>query len=172
MERLWAPWRMKYIRELIPLKKPQKCIFCEAIKSEKKREKLVLVKGKYAFIMLNLFPYNSGHLMVAPIRHVPSIELLSEEESLDLWKLTQLSVILLRKAIKPDGFNIGINIGRIAGAGVEDHVHIHVVPRWCGDTNFMPVISNTKVIPEAIYDTYDFLMKFVPEVFKDYFATL
>ncbi len=166
MERLWAPWRIKYIREVVPIKKPKKCIFCDAVSSQDLREKLVLFKSKKAFVMLNLFPYNSGHLMVAPIRHIANLEDLLEDEEVELWRLVRLSVKLLKIALKPDGFNIGINLGRVAGAGVEDHLHVHIVPRWCGDTNFMPVIGNTKVIPEAIYDTYDFLVKYVPQVFK------
>jgi len=108
---------------------------------------------------MNLYPYNTGHLMVAPLRHVPSIEDLGEEELLDLFSLVRRCLRLLRRAFKPDGFNVGINIGRVAGAGVEGHVHVHIVPRWCGDTNFMPVIASTKVIPEGIRDTYRRLMR-------------
>ena len=168
MEKLWAPWRIKYIREIIPLEKPKKCIFCHAVESKDDRKNLVLYRGKYAFIMLNLFPYNSGHLMIAPFRHVASLEDLLDSEELDLWKLMKYSVKLLKISLKPDGFNIGINLGKVAGAGVEDHLHIHIVPRWCGDTNFMPVIGNTKVIPEGIYDTYDYLSKFISTVFREY----
>jgi len=168
MERLWAPWRIKYIKKVIPIKKPEECIFCDAIKATNDREKLVLYRGVSAFVMLNLFPYNNGHLMIAPYRHVATLDDLKDEEGIDLWRLTRYSLKLLRVALSPDGFNIGINIGRVAGAGVETHVHVHVVPRWCGDTNFMPIIGNVKVIPEGIYETYDFLMKFVPQAFKEY----
>lgn len=168
MERLWAPWRIKYIKEVIPLKKPEKCIFCDAAKATDDREKLVIYRGALAFVMLNLFPYNNGHLLIAPYRHVPSLSELRDDEGLDLWRLTKCSLKLLKIALKPDGFNIGVNIGRVAGAGVETHVHIHIVPRWCGDTNFMPVIGNVKVIPEGIYETYDSLKKLVPQAFKEY----
>ena len=168
MERLWAPWRIKYIREVIPIRRPEGCIFCDAARATEDREKLVIFRGTHAFVMLNLFPYNNGHLMVAPYRHVATLEELSDEEGLDLWRLTKCCLRLLRDSMSPDGFNVGVNIGRIAGAGVESHVHVHIVPRWCGDTNFMPVIGETKVIPEAIYDTYDFLLKFVPKAFQDY----
>jgi len=151
---LWAPWRMKYI-EYEAVKKDKKgCIFCEAAKAENMEEKLVLHKTQYSIVLMNLFPYNTGHLLVAPLRHVPSTEDLPEEELLDLFNLLNRSLRLLRVVFKPDGFNIGINLGRVAGAGIEDHVHIHIVPRWNGDTNFMPVIYNTKVIPESLKDTY------------------
>jgi len=150
MKLLWAPWRIKYI--LSP--KPDKCIFCEASSSEDYSKHYVVYKSRHSIVMLNLYPYNSGHVMVAPKRHVDSIEQLNDEELLDLVKTLKLTMKVLRETLKPEGFNVGINIGRVAGAGIEDHVHIHVVPRWCGDTNFMPVIGDVKVIPEALEDTY------------------
>ncbi len=158
---LWAPWRMKYVKYAAIRKPIEECIFCKARDEVgKERENLVLFRAKYCLVMLNLFPYNTGHLMIAPYRHVPSLEQLSNEELTELMVLTKRCLKMLREAYKPDGFNIGINIGRVAGAGFEEHVHIHVVPRWNGDTNFMPVIAGTKVIPESVLDTYDTLIKY------------
>jgi len=150
---------MKYIK-YAAIDRPKECFICEAIMVKRPEERYVLYRGKYALVLMNLFPYNTGHLLVAPIRHVYSIEDLDDKELLAFIKLTKTSLAVLRKALKPHGFNIGINIGRIAGAGLEDHVHIHIVPRWSGDTNFMPIIANTKVIPEAVADTYKELLKY------------
>ncbi len=149
---------MKYV-EYVARRKEEGCIFCEAARARDPEEKLVVYKTDRSIAVMNLYPYNTGHLMVAPLRHVPSIEDLGEEELLDLFSLVRRCLRLLRRAFKPDGFNVGINIGRVAGAGVEGHVHVHIVPRWCGDTNFMPVIASTKVIPEGIRDTYRRLMR-------------
>jgi len=124
-----------------------KCIFCE-------KKQYVLKETRYAMVMLNLFPYNPGHLMVAPKRHVANLEDLTDEELKEIMALTQKSVKVLKEIANPDGFNIGINIGRVAGAGFEGHIHIHIVPRWNGDTNFMPIIGETKVIPEGIEKTF------------------
>jgi len=124
-----------------------KCIFCE-------KKEYVLKETRHAMVMLNLFPYNPGHLMVAPKRHVANLEDLTDEESKEIMELTQKSIKVLKKIANPDGFNVGINIGRVAGAGFEGHIHIHIVPRWNGDTNFMPIIGETKVIPEGIEKTY------------------
>jgi len=160
MRVLWAPWRIRYIRHVV-IEKEEGCIFCNALKSKRDREKLVLYRGETAFIMLNLYPYNNGHILIAPKRHVDSLEKLDDEELLEIMKLIKKMIIILRKEYSPDGFNIGLNIGRTAGAGVEGHIHIHIIPRWNGDTSFMPIISNTKVIPEAIYETYDRLKKYL-----------
>ncbi|RLE69458.1 MAG: HIT family hydrolase [Thermoprotei archaeon] len=160
MRVLWAPWRMRYIRHVV-IEKEEGCIFCNALKSKRDREKLVLYRGKTAFIMLNLYPYNNGHILIAPKRHVDSLEKLDDGELLEIMRLIKKMIVILRKEYSPDGFNIGLNVGRIAGAGVEDHIHIHIIPRWNGDTSFMPIISNTKVIPEAIYETYDRLKKYL-----------
>ncbi len=153
MDLLWAPWRMKYI-EYEAIKKREECIFCSAATTENPEEKLVLHRTRFSVVVMNLYPYNTGHLLVAPKRHIASTEDLSEEELLDLFGLVNRCLKLLKAVFNPDGFNVGMNLGRVAGAGIEDHVHIHIVPRWNGDTNFMPVISNTKVIPEALKDTY------------------
>lgn len=160
MDVLWAPWRMKYIRYVM-IKKEEGCIFCNAVNSKNDREKFVLYRGETAFIMLNLYPYNNGHILIAPKRHINSLGKLDEKELMELMTLVKKMIIVLKEEYNPDGFNIGINIGRIAGAGVEDHIHIHIIPRWNGDTSFMPIISNTKVIPEAIYETYDRLKKYL-----------
>ncbi|MHC1627209.1 MAG: HIT family protein [Candidatus Nezhaarchaeales archaeon] len=148
---LWAPWRMKYIES----PKKETCIFCIGEDKEKDRKNLIVYRGSKSFIIMNRYPYNTGHVMIAPYKHVGDLTLLTDEELLDLMKNVNLSIRILREALKPEGFNIGINMGKVAGAGVEDHVHVHVVPRWLGDTNFMPVISQIKVMPELLETTYD-----------------
>lgn len=139
-------------------KKTEGCFFCAIAKEHKDRENYILYRGKRGFIMLDLYPYNNGHLMIAPYEHAASPEDLDEDTLTELMLLLNKSLRLLRRVLNPQGFNIGINLGRAAGAGVEDHVHIHVVPRWEGDNNFMPVLSETKVIPELLDETYDKLM--------------
>ncbi len=148
---LWAPWRLQYILS----KKGPGCIFCEKQAQDADRDNLVLFRGTRGFVMMNLYPYNNGHLMVIPYRHVYSITDLSEEEILDLMKMTQRSVQCLKEAFRPEGFNIGVNIGRVAGAGLEEHLHYHVIPRWVGDTHFMAVLGEVRVIPEHVLSTYD-----------------
>jgi ATP adenylyltransferase len=149
-ERLWAPWRLEYIKG----PKPEECIFCAGPGAGEDAAKYVVRRGEHCFAMLNAFPYNNGHLMVSPYRHVPSIEELDEPELLELMTLTQASLTALRAAYQPEGFNLGVNQGKIAGAGVEDHFHLHVVPRWSADTNFMPVIGDTRVLPQSLEDSY------------------
>lgn len=141
---LWAPWRMKYLESL----RRETCIFCIGKDSGKDQENLVVYRGLKSFIMVNKYPYNTGHVMVAPYRHVSDLTNLTDEELLDTMKNVSLSIRILREALRPEGFNIGVNLGKVSGAGIEDHIHIHVVPRWLGDTNFMPVVSQAKVIPE------------------------
>lgn len=162
MKILWAPWRMKYIRRFED-KEDDGCFFCKGVQQNKDKENLILYRGRSCFIILNKYPYTSGHLMVAPYKHVGDLEKLSEDEICELMKLIILSIKILRREYKPSGLNIGANIGRAAGAGVEDHVHFHIVPRWVGDTNFMPVISETKIIPELPEETYDRLIKYFKE---------
>ena len=152
MDIIWAPWRIKYILGCKD-KKDNTCFLCEKPKSKNDEENYILYRGEKAFIVMNAYPYNNGHLLIAPYRHVYSIEELTDEELLEVFKLVQKSVAVIKKVMNPDGFNIGINIGRSAGAGVS-YFHVHVVPRWTGDTNFMPVLSNTKVIPEMLSETY------------------
>jgi len=154
IKRLWSPWRLQYVAG--SYKKSAGCIFCEKIPTpEKDRQNLVLLRGDKGFMMLNLFPYNTGHFMVAPYVHVPSVEDLDADTLADLMGMVNRGIAALRRAYQPDGINIGINLGAAAGAGIVDHVHIHVVPRWVGDTNFMPVFSETKVIPELLEGTYE-----------------
>ncbi len=160
MKNLWAPWRIHYLKTL---EKEKGCIFCIKSKENRDEENFILKRGKKSFIILNKFPYNSGHLMIAPYRHTGKIENLKDEEILEIFNLLRLAVKALKKAIKPHGFNIGINIGKIAGAGYPGHLHFHVVPRWDGDTNFMPVIGETKVIPEEIERTFKILNPFFNE---------
>ncbi|MBF7081756.1 HIT domain-containing protein [Desulfallas sp. Bu1-1] len=152
MERLWAPWRSVYIGK----DHGSGCIFCEKLNAagEKDRENYVLFRGEKAFVILNIYPYNNGHLLVAPARHVGDIEELDPVEMQELFSTTRLMVKLLRRAFNPDGFNVGVNLGKIAGAGIPGHFHIHIVPRWGGDTNFMPVLGDVRVISEALDMTY------------------
>jgi ATP adenylyltransferase len=134
--------------------KERGCIFCEKPKQDADAKNYILHRGERNFSMLNIYPYNPGHLMVAPYRHVATPEELNAEELLDHFRLVGRCVSLLRETLSPSGFNIGINLGKVAGAGVKDHIHTHIVPRWEGDTNFMPVISHSKVLPEALAETY------------------
>lgn len=151
MKVIWAPWRMAYIKES---RKPSECLFCSKVKERRDAATLVLHRGAHSFVMMNLFPYNNGHLLIAPYAHVSSTEDLSDESALDVIRLTNLSLKVLKAEMTPDGFNVGLNLGRVSGAGIEAHVHVHVVPRWNGDTNFMPIIAETRVIPEHLQATY------------------
>jgi len=153
MHIMWAPWRVKYILGGAG----DGCIFCDKLKENKDPENHILFRGKKSFCLLNAYPYNSGHVMVAPYSHVGELELLDDEELLDLMKVTRMAMKALNAALKPDGFNIGITVGRGAGAGITDHVHVHIVPRWGGDTNFMPVTAGTKVIPQSLDGMYETL---------------
>jgi len=148
---IWAPWRIDYILK----EKSEGCIFCQKIKENKDKENYILERGDKSFSILNLYPYNNGHLMIVPYRHVADFEHLDEKELADIMALVSRSTKALKNAIDPDGFNIGANIGRVAGAGIADHIHIHIVPRWVADTNFMPVLADTNVIPEGLIQTYD-----------------
>jgi len=150
MERIWAPWRIQYIQ----IEKPEGCILCEKPEQNKDALNYILYRGDKNFIILNSYPYNPGHLMVAPYRHVTSLEELTEEERHEHFEIVTRSIRVLRQVFNPGGFNIGINVGKAAGAGIEDHVHTHIVPRWQGDTNFMPVLSDIRVLPEALDETY------------------
>ena len=150
---------MKYV-QYIAIKREEGCFICKAIEKGVGEESLVLYIGRYGVVQMNLYPYNTGHLLVSPKRHVASLSELNDEELLALAKLVTSSIEALKAALNPHGFNVGLNLGRVAGAGLEDHVHFHIVPRWEGDTNFMPVIASTKVIPEAIIDTYRKIMRY------------
>lgn len=135
------------------------CIFCQAISGSDDKKNLIIYRGKTSFIIMNRYPYNTGHLMVAPNDHIPDFSQLADKQILELIRLVERANRTVNDFMKPDGFNLGINLGRVAGAGIEGHLHIHIVPRWQGDTNFMPVIDNTKVISEALTETYDRLKK-------------
>jgi ATP adenylyltransferase len=150
MESLWAPWRIDYILG----KKPSGCIFCDKPREDRDEENLILHRGEYNFIILNAFPYNNGHMMVVPYRHTAALSGWQPHEQQEMMEMADMAVELLRKTMRPDGFNLGINMGLVAGAGVADHIHLHIVPRWNGDTNFMPVLSDTRVISEALRATY------------------
>ena len=152
MEHLWAPWRMAYIDPSGA--KEQGCIFCVKPQEDRDEENLILYRGERCFVLMNLFPYNNGHLMIAPYAHVPDIERLDAETLTEIMLTAQKSLAALRAALRPDGFNMGINQGTVAGAGIADHIHFHVVPRWNGDTNFMPVLADTKVMPDYLRNTY------------------
>jgi len=153
MERLWRPWRMAYIKGD---ERQNVCFLCDARDAPPTDDesKLVLVRGTSGLVILNLYPYNTGHLMVAPYRHVGELDELTHAETDEIWSLTRRSVAAHRATTAPQGFNIGINLGEVAGAGVPGHLHVHVVPRWGGDTNFMPVTADTRVLPEMLVDTY------------------
>ena len=152
MKRLWAPWRMAWIGAATA---PSGCIFCDAFTSDDDRRALVLMRGEHAFLILNAYPYASGHLMVAPKRHVGLVSESRTAELTEAMTLVQRAVTALGAEYRPDGYNIGMNQGRAAGAGIEDHLHIHVVPRWNGDTNFMPVVGDTRVLPETLEHTWE-----------------
>ena len=153
MKQLWAPWRSEYI--LTPEK--GECIFCEYPKKNKNddRQNLVLYRGSTCFVMMNKYPYNGGHLLVAPYKHASHIEELKDDELCDMVRLTKLSISCLSKVMRPEGFNTGFNMGRAAGAGIEEHLHMHIVPRWTGDSSFMAVLDEIHVIPEHLLAAYD-----------------
>jgi ATP adenylyltransferase len=149
MERLWSPWRLAYVTSASG--PPTGCIFCNT--AEPGRDELVLVRARLAYVILNLYPYNNGHLMVVPDRHVATLEASTPQERLELMRLTRHAEMALTEAYAPQGINVGMNLGRPAGAGVLDHLHIHLVPRWNGDTNFMTVVGNVRVLPEDLSAT-------------------
>jgi ATP adenylyltransferase len=146
MKKIWAPWRRKYICHL-PVRG---CIFCEKPRSRNDAKNYLLERGRTVFSILNLYPYNNGHLMIAPYRHIASPALLNSAETAELFEMMTRLMKKLDQVIKPHGYNIGMNVGRTAGAGCDKHIHMHVVPRWNGDTNFMPVLTGTKVISESL----------------------
>ena len=155
MKALWAPWRMEYI---LSDQRSGACIFCPGDNRDADQSRLILHVGERSMVMMNRFPYINGHLLVAPVRHVTGLGSLSQEERLDLLTTVSHSVDILKKVMNPEGFNVGLNLGKVAGAGVEDHMHFHVVPRWNGDHNYMTVIGEVRVIPEHIEETYNRLL--------------
>jgi len=154
MERIWAPWRGDYVTGA---KNPEGCFFCRKGQPGDDAARHILFRGRDCFVLLNRYPYNSGHLMIAPYRHTADFAGLSPREAAELLKLAQDSVRVLEERVKPQGFNLGFNLGRSAGAGVADHLHLHVVPRWDGDTNFMPVLGATRVMPQSLEEVYGLL---------------
>ncbi|ACO04005.1 MAG TPA: HIT domain-containing protein [Persephonella sp.] len=161
MERLYSPWRSQYIETY---DKIEECFLCDAYRSDDDEKKLVLYRGKRVFVIMNLFPYNAGHVMVCPNEHIGDFTQIDHETLCEISKVTQMMVKALRKALNPEGFNIGYNLGRVAGAGLEDHIHNHIVPRWNGDTNFMPVIGEVKVISQDLKDIYTKIKKAIKEI--------
>lgn len=152
MERVWSPWRNEYIQAQHG--PDEGCIFCDKPAGEDDEAAQILARAERAFVMLNAYPYNPGHLMVAPFRHTGTLEDLAPEELADASTLLQRSVRALKEASRPDGFNVGMNLGLVAGAGIPGHLHWHVVPRWSGDTNFVTVLGETRVLPELLAETY------------------
>lgn len=153
MDKLWAPWRMDYIRS----EKDDGCIFCDKPDQNDDREMLILFRGERSYIMMNLYPYNNGHLLISPFEHVDNSNDLSKECRSEIMELANQSMKVMKEKMNAEGFNIGANIGASGGAGIEEHIHYHVVPRWAGDTNFMPVVGHTKVQVDGLLETYDLL---------------
>lgn len=152
MENLWTPWRMRYVTDA---DKPGTCVFCNAVSEKDDEKNLVVHRGKEAYVILNRYPYTSGHLMIVPNLHVPSIEDLAPEVRAEMIELVTQALAALRTVYKPQGFNVGINMGEAAGAGIAEHAHIHIVPRWVGDTSFISTVGETRVIPEELTVTFE-----------------
>ncbi len=159
-DRLWTPWRMEYI---LDDSKSSECVFCDKPKEDDDRGNLILHRGEKTFVIMNRYPYNNGHLLITPYSHVRAISDLSAGEICEMTMEMQRSIGILKKVMNPDGFNIGMNLGKAAGSGIDDHIHLHVVPRWNGDTNFMPVFSDVRVMPEHLDDTYMKLLELYKE---------
>lgn len=154
MDRLFSPWRSKYIESFAHSKEEKDvCVFCEAQKGSD-ADHFIIARGKTCFVIMNLYPYNSGHLMVVPYRHLKELSEMTAEESLEVMQHLQKMIDALRTVSHPDGFNLGANLGRSAGAGIDNHIHFHIVPRWKGDTNFMPILADTKMISEDMTETW------------------
>ena len=165
MKVMWAPWRMEYI---LSDQKGGECIFQTGDDRNGDVERLILYVGPLTMVMMNRYPYINGHLLVAPKRHVPGLENLTKEETLDLLVMVRKSIGVLKEIMSPEGFNVGLNLGRVAGAGVEEHMHFHIVPRWSGDTNYMTVFGEERVIPEHIMETYRKLLPHFKELKSGY----
>jgi len=152
MNHLWSPWRMKYIRRQ---KTPKGCVFCNAAQKEDGESNFIVARGKRAFVILNRYPYTSGHIMIVPYEHIGSFEKMDEETSAEVMRLIRQGITTLDKIYQPNGYNMGANLGASAGAGIASHIHFHLVPRWDGDTNFMTSIGETRVLPEDLSETFE-----------------
>jgi ATP adenylyltransferase len=162
-ERLWAPWRLEYIEKGTDGPGNQGCIFVELPKQEDDRKNLILYRGKTTFVMLNAYPYTNGHLMVAPYKHTAEMSDLSDDELLEINQFVAKSLEWIKKAYGPEGFNIGVNLGKVAGAGIPDHIHWHIVPRWAGDTNFMTTVGDVRVLPQSLDESWERLRRVIDE---------
>lgn len=156
MDNIWAPWRIEYILG----KKPEGCLFCNKAQEKEDEQNFILLRNPFNYIIMNIYPYNPGHLMIVPYLHTPTLENLSDEVSLDFMKTIQKALSVLRKSLKPNGFNLGLNLTKSGGAGIEEHVHLHIVPRWTGDTSFITVLSDVRVLPEHLNATYSKLLPY------------
>lgn len=166
MEKLWSPWRSNYIDSFNQEKKSNGCIFCDAINQDVNDEdSLKIFDNKFCYAILNLYPYNSGHLMIVPKRHVSDLHQLDEKEISEMMATLKLSMKALDMVMKPQGYNFGANLGKAAGAGIDDHIHFHLVPRWNGDTNFMPVLGETKIISQDLIQTKKNLIEAIKKIF-------
>ena len=152
--RIWAPWRLRYVSKA---SKQTECVFCAKPQEGDDRDALIVYRGERCYVILNLYPYTSGHLMVAPFEHVGRMQDIAPEVTAEMMDLAQQAIRKMEEVYSPEGFNIGVNQGRVAGAGVEGHIHLHVVPRWAGDNNYMPVLADTRVMPQSLEETYDAL---------------
>jgi ATP adenylyltransferase len=161
MDYLWSPWRYRYVSQA---GKGESCPFCPMVASDpsRDREQLVLFRGRYNFILLNLYPYTTGHMLITPYAHVASLDQVTKETLVEMMELTQRAQTALKNCYNPEGYNLGMNLGRCAGAGVADHLHLHLLPRWAGDVNFMTVVGETRVQPEDLFSTYDKLTACFP----------
>jgi len=153
MKPLWAPWRMEYVKA----PKEDENIFNDKVNSKNDRDNLILYRGDFSFIIMNLYPYNNGHILILPYKKISNMEDLNDNELLEIMKLAQEAMLIFKRKMNAEGFNFGLNMGRAAGAGIEEHLHYHLVPRWSGDNNFMPTIGNTKVIVQGLLETYDLI---------------
>ncbi|MBN2119458.1 MAG: HIT domain-containing protein [Candidatus Omnitrophica bacterium] len=157
MRKLWAPWRMEYIQK--PKKKS--CFLCRVIKEKKDKNNFVILRTKKTISLLNIYPYNNGHVMIAPKKHIKSPDKLSPEEINEIFSQVKKILAALKKSLGPSGFNLGLNLDKTAGAGLEGHLHIHIVPRWQGDTNFMPILGNTKIISQSLSQTHKAIKRYL-----------
>ena len=159
-DKLWAPWRIEYITS----EKPKECFLCQYPKDNNDQKRLILYRGDETFVIMNYYPYNNGHLLIAPYQHTSEISDLSSNAKLEMMNLMEASIKILKESMNAEGFNTGFNLGKVAGAGIKDHLHMHIVPRWNGDTNFMPVLGHTKVISEGLEETWKKLYKYYQNI--------